>query len=84
VVDGETVLFADVTAARMLRQIASDLAEWGCGWHWPGRASLRDGWHRCLPRSALAEDKRFELLRGCPQHAFQVCGYASGLGHHCP
>jgi hypothetical protein len=22
----------------------------------------------------MAEDKRFELLRGCPQHAFQVCG----------
>jgi len=25
----------------------------------------------------LAEDKRFELLRGCPQHAFQACA----LGH---
>jgi hypothetical protein len=25
----------------------------------------------------VAEDKRFELLRGCPQHAFQVCGPAS-------
>ena len=24
-----------------------------------------------------AEDKRFELLRGCPQHAFQACA----LGH---
>ena len=26
---------------------------------------------------SLAEDKRFELLRGCPQHAFQACA----LGH---
>jgi hypothetical protein len=26
---------------------------------------------------ALAEDRRFELLRGCPQHAFQACA----LGH---
>ena len=25
----------------------------------------------------MAEDKRFELLRGCPQHAFQACA----LGH---
>ena len=25
----------------------------------------------------VAEDKRFELLRGCPQHAFQACA----LGH---
>jgi hypothetical protein len=24
-------------------------------------------------RSSLAEDRRFELLRGCPQHAFQQC-----------
>jgi hypothetical protein len=23
----------------------------------------------------MAEDKRFELLRGCPQHAFEVCGW---------
>jgi hypothetical protein len=29
------------------------------------------------PGSFLAEDKRFELLRGCPQHAFQACA----LGH---
>jgi hypothetical protein len=21
----------------------------------------------------MAEDRRFELLRGCPQHAFQAC-----------
>jgi hypothetical protein len=26
---------------------------------------------------SVAEDKRFELLRGCPQHAFQACA----LGH---
>ena len=25
----------------------------------------------------MAEDRRFELLRGCPQHAFQACA----LGH---
>jgi hypothetical protein len=29
------------------------------------------------PGSELAEDKRFELLRGCPQHAFQACA----IGH---
>jgi hypothetical protein len=29
------------------------------------------------PRGSMAEDKRFELLRGCPQHAFQACA----LGH---
>jgi hypothetical protein len=29
-----------------------------------------------LPWS-VAEDRRFELLRGCPQHAFQACA----LGH---
>jgi hypothetical protein len=26
---------------------------------------------------SAAEDRRFELLRGCPQHAFQACA----LGH---
>jgi hypothetical protein len=26
---------------------------------------------------SVAEDRRFELLRGCPQHAFQACA----LGH---
>jgi hypothetical protein len=25
---------------------------------------------------SVAEDRRFELLRGCPQHAFQVCAPA--------
>jgi hypothetical protein len=25
----------------------------------------------------MAEDRRFELLRGFPQHAFQVCGRVS-------
>ena len=30
-----------------------------------------------FPWSTVAEDRRFELLRGCPQHAFQVCGCAS-------
>jgi hypothetical protein len=28
-------------------------------------------------KAALAEDARFELARGCPQHAFQACA----LGH---
>ncbi|ALO11701.1 hypothetical protein AQF52_6108 [Streptomyces venezuelae] len=26
-----------------------------------------------VPGEALAEDTRFELVRGCPQHAFQAC-----------
>src|ERR1017187_9850802 len=30
--------------------------------------------------SHLAEDRRFELLRGCPQHAFQVCRPGFSLG----
>lgn len=30
-----------------------------------------------VPGEALAEDTRFELVRGCPQHAFQACA----LGH---
>ncbi|NIY66992.1 hypothetical protein SMALB_5030 [Streptomyces malaysiensis] len=30
--------------------------------------------------SATAEDTRFELVRGCPQHAFQVCWCLAGLG----
>jgi hypothetical protein len=25
-----------------------------------------------VPGEALAEDTRFELVRGCPQHAFQL------------
>jgi hypothetical protein len=29
---------------------------------------------------SVAEDARFELLRGCPQHAFQVCGRAFAVG----
>ena len=29
------------------------------------------------PEPTMAEDARFELLRGCPQHAFQACA----LGH---
>ncbi|WP_326593697.1 PIN domain-containing protein [Streptomyces sp. NBC_01294] len=32
-----------------------------------------------VPGEALAEDTRFELVRGCPQHAFQVCWRWSGL-----
>jgi hypothetical protein len=31
----------------------------------------------CIAWSDVAEDRRFELLRGCPQHAFQACA----LGH---
>ncbi|MCQ8195155.1 CPBP family glutamic-type intramembrane protease [Streptomyces rugosispiralis] len=32
-----------------------------------------------LPSRAAAEDTRFELVRGCPQHAFQVCWCLAGL-----
>ena len=32
----------------------------------------------------VAEDARFELARGCPQHAFQVCGAESGVGQESP
>ena len=31
-----------------------------------------------VPGEALAEDTRFELVRGCPQHAFQM--FARGFG----
>ena len=47
------------------------------------RAGLRPSspWHRydervpaaARTRSQVAEDARFELARGCPQHAFQAC-----------
>jgi hypothetical protein len=39
--------------------------------------SLRGGPALVFRLVRLAEDKRFELLRGCPQHAFQACA----LGH---
>ena len=47
-----------------------------------GRIGCRCGPYRRLERDGaaavrMAEDKRFELLRGCPQHAFQACA----LGH---
>jgi hypothetical protein len=38
-------------------------------------AWLHDTIPSCLVR--VAEDKGFEPLRGCPQHAFQACA----LGH---
>jgi hypothetical protein len=31
---------------------------------------------------SVAEDRRFELLSGCPQHAFQVCARAFAVGQH--
>ncbi len=31
----------------------------------------------CIAWSEVAEDAGFELARGCPQHAFQVCASAS-------
>jgi hypothetical protein len=31
----------------------------------------------------MAEDKRFELLRACTQHAFQVCGALFAMGRRC-
>jgi hypothetical protein len=38
----------------------------------PGR--LIDGPpHPQAAEAVVAEDRRFELLRGCPQHAFQQC-----------
>ncbi|CAG6395085.1 hypothetical protein SCOCK_30318 [Actinacidiphila cocklensis] len=30
------------------------------------------GANNVVPGEALAEDTRFELVRGCPQHAFQL------------
>jgi hypothetical protein len=33
-----------------------------------------------VPGEALAEDTRFELVRGCPQHAFQLFVRLSGDG----
>src|SRR5262249_61674861 len=38
----------------------------------------------CRRRSTAAEDRRFELLRGCPQHAFQQCWPASTSVHQRP
>lgn len=40
-------------------------------------AKLLDGLVMAFWLMMMAEDKRFELLRGCPQHAFQACA----LGH---
>lgn len=40
------------------------------------RSKLRGSSTYC-PVRAMAEDTRFELVRGCPQHAFQACA----LGH---
>jgi hypothetical protein len=31
-----------------------------------------------VPGEALAEDTRFELVRGCPQHAFQLSVWPYG------
>ncbi|GGW02137.1 hypothetical protein GCM10010230_34500 [Streptomyces narbonensis] len=36
------------------------------------------------PVQAAAEDTRFELVRGCPQHAFQMFVRGSGRGRRCP
>jgi hypothetical protein len=33
---------------------------------------------------SLAEDKRFELLKGCPPHAFQFCGAEFVVGQERP
>jgi len=38
----------------------------------------------CIAWSEVAEDRRFELLRGCPQHAFQVCASAFTTGRDRP
>jgi hypothetical protein len=34
--------------------------------------------------SELAEDTRFELVRGCPQHAFQMFAWGFGIDRPCP
>jgi hypothetical protein len=36
-----------------------------------------------VPGEALAEDTRFELVRGCPQHAFQMFVWGFGEGRGC-
>jgi hypothetical protein len=46
------------------------------------RLEIKDGWRPADTSHpshllSVAEDRRFELLRGCPQHAFQACA----LGH---
>ncbi len=38
----------------------------------------RSGPFDIVPGEALAEDTRFELVRGCPQHAFQM--FVRGFG----
>jgi hypothetical protein len=41
------------------------------------RAKPLDGLVKAFWLMTMAEDKRFELLRACTQHAFQACA----LGH---
>jgi hypothetical protein len=47
-----------------------------------------DGWVRSTGFASsqvkVAEDARFELARGCPQHAFQVCAPAFMVGRASP
>ena len=37
------------------------------------RQQLARRLHGALAQASVAEDARFELARGCPQHAFQHC-----------
>src|SRR5215813_15505487 len=47
----------------------------------PGRPHA-SGHHLMFLQVSAAEDRRFELLRGCPQHAFQQCWPAfTGVRH---
>jgi hypothetical protein len=45
-------------------------------------ASVGEKGNGTFPQVSVAEDRRFELLRGCPQHAFQQCWPAfTGVRH---
>ena len=49
-------------------------------WDAAQRANMIRAWSQV----SVAEDKRFELLRGCPQHAFQQCWPAFTEVRHRP
>ncbi|WP_242424682.1 tyrosine-type recombinase/integrase [Frankia sp. EI5c] len=49
-----------------------------------GPGSVAPGQGPIEPHVIVAEDERFELSRGCPQHAFQVCAPPSIQSHHRP
>jgi hypothetical protein len=47
-------------------------------------ARRRQASQLAFPQFRMAEDKRFELLRGCPQHAFQHCAPVFTTGRDRP